>query len=787
MLYVCTFAEKGSAEVLRDTALKIGGADHVLVMDENHKLIKLLKSKETTDLRFEWGYWKPYVIDFVMHNVQEGDVVAYVDCGLKFTGPLPTYSEDVVLFPDSCTLKKFCTEDCFKAAGVEDSSAIKNATMVDSRVQVYRKSPASMAFVKKYLDMCSTPEAMDTKHRVPNDPSYEKHLHEKSCLSVLGFYKKTFLGKNHFLETSETPEIKKVIVVTPTIGTPYLARCIESVQSQDLLGVEHLIVVDGHEYADAVERIVEPYLLKKPLRVMVLPFNVGAGGWCGHRVYASIPFLLDADYVAYLDEDNVYQKNHLSSMLHLVSSKNLDWAYSLRTIVDKNGTFIAHDNCESLGGLCHTVLGWQDFLVDTSCYFLSMDVAKAISPKWMHKTRQENGQEADRTVARYLLAHETFKGGCTRKHSLHYMVDSASTSVSGKFFMEANQMLKYDFQEKPTVYIFHFNAEQTAKFLVTMHRKDRSYALDEWQMTLLRGLSSKYNLVNGFAVEPFIEPGSVIYVSMCHMHELPSKTLQRTDIHKILYTLESPNIRHQQQWNLSFLKTFDHLLTYWTPLLTKHPSATFCPHNTHHLDLDNPLDRHLLVPRKDKVKRDVVMVLECRDLGGSYEINGVPLKCLDPLRKFYVESLKDITVYGLGWDRFKANANLKIGHTKHRSLDDRSTVDIIKNYTFVLIVENTDADGYVSEKIYDAWIAGCIPIYYGNNNDNVNIPQDMYIDLRAFATSQDLQKYLDKLTLKEILAKRNFILKNRDKVLQKVSTQAFAETFQTVYDKIHLH
>ena len=46
-----------------------------------------------------------------------------------------------------------------------------------------------------------------------------------------------------------------------------------------------------------------------------------------------------------------------------------------------------------------------------------------------------------------------------------------------------------------------------------MHKTDRSYATDEWQMTLLRGLTGKYNLVNGYAVEPLIPPGSTVYVS----------------------------------------------------------------------------------------------------------------------------------------------------------------------------------------------------------------------------------------------------------------------------------
>jgi glycosyltransferase involved in cell wall biosynthesis len=798
-IYVCTFAtqaQTGLVETLRDSALTTGGADHVVVFDDQHPLINLLRSKAPDSLQFEWGYWKPYVIDFVLHKAKDGDIVAFVDPSLTFTSSVVQDPADVLLFSTGKSLKTWCTQDCFEAAGLGDDDEAKNRLAIDSKVQIYRKSEVSKAFVKKYVELCSTLEAMDKVGKQPNDVSFKTHEHEQSVLGVVAasFSKDrvtvtgtetkavAFLpGYNDILQTATPCKFPKTIVVTPTIGSAHLARCIESVQGQTLLGVEHLIVVDGPEFVEAVDKLVEPYLLKKKINVLVLPFNVGAGGWCGHRVYASLPFLLDADYVAYLDEDNTYDKDHLQSMLELVQSKSLDWAYCLRRIVDQDGRFVANDDCESLGGLCHTVMHWSDFLVDTSCYFMSVDVARAASPHWMRRTRQKDGQEADRSVTKFLLTHALFKGDCTRKYSLNYAVGSATTSVSGQFFLEGNQIFRYNFGERPTVYIFHFNAHQTETFLTTMHKTERSYALDEWQMTLLRGLSSKYNLVNGYAMEPLIVPGSVVYVSMCHVHELPMATLRRTDVKKILYTIESPNIRHQQQWDLGFLtQYFDHVLTYWRPMLTQHPGAVFCPQNTHHLDLDNPKDRQLLHGPTRKVGRDVVMVLECRDLGGDYAINGWPLRCLDPLRKHYVASLDNITVFGLGWDRFKDNPHLKIGHTKHRSLDEKSTVDILKNYTFVLIVENTNADGYVSEKIYDAWIAGCIPLYYGNNNDLVGIPEDMYVDLKQFATSADLQKFLNKLTLKKITAMRKHILANREAQLQKVSTTAFAEVFEKV-------
>ncbi len=65
-------------------------------------------------------------------------------------------------------------------------------------------------------------------------------------------------------------------------------------QAQTQWGVEHLIVVDGPKYAPIVREILKEFEMKKPILLLVLPFNTGKGGWNGHRIYASMPFLADA-------------------------------------------------------------------------------------------------------------------------------------------------------------------------------------------------------------------------------------------------------------------------------------------------------------------------------------------------------------------------------------------------------------------------------------------------------------------------------------------------------------
>ena len=60
----------------------------------------------------------------------------------------------------------------------------------------------------------------------------------------------------------------KVAVVTPTIGTPYLSQCIDSVQDQTYENLTHYIFLDGEEhfqkvYSQAINK------LKRPLSLLV--------------------------------------------------------------------------------------------------------------------------------------------------------------------------------------------------------------------------------------------------------------------------------------------------------------------------------------------------------------------------------------------------------------------------------------------------------------------------------------------------------------------------------------
>jgi glycosyltransferase involved in cell wall biosynthesis len=221
-----------------------------------------------------------------------------------------------------------------------------------------------------------------------------------------------------------------VTVIIPTTGAPELSKAIESV----LLNHDTIcyVVCDGEENAGKVKVITSEFAGNKNLKVSVLPINVGANGFYGHRVYASFTHLVNTEYVLYLDQDNWFHPDHVQSCVDTIEEGKLDWCYSLRKIRSKDGTFICNDDCESLGK-------WQSYHginhVDTNSYCLKTSVAIQLASAWHGGWGQDRVFLA--TVSKYFPNYD-----CTKKYSVNYRVDGNAGSVTGDFFLNGNEVMK---------------------------------------------------------------------------------------------------------------------------------------------------------------------------------------------------------------------------------------------------------------------------------------------------------------------------------------------------------
>ena len=232
---------------------------------------------------------------------------------------------------------------------------------------------------------------------------------------------------------------KSVVVITPTIGSPKLADAIESVQRQTYGNLEHLVVVDGYDYEDATNKAFRSAWQRFPdgnlktTRAMVLPFNTGANGFNGQRIYASIPHLINADYVFFLDEDNWYGPDHVKTLVETIEKNNLDWAYSLRKVYAPDGKYITDDNCESLGKWpIYFTHDNPQYLIDTSAFAFTRNFIKQTCHLWHSGAWGED--------RRYFYAiKDNSKWDCSYNYTLCYRVDNNPKSVDGNFFIEGNK------------------------------------------------------------------------------------------------------------------------------------------------------------------------------------------------------------------------------------------------------------------------------------------------------------------------------------------------------------
>ena len=77
--------------------------------------------------------------------------------------------------------------------------------------------------------------------------------------------------------------------------------------------------------------------------------------------------------------------------------------------------------------------------------------------------------------------------------------------------------------------------------------------------------------------------------------------------------------------------------------------------------------------------------------------------------------------------------------------DKISKINFLSSYKFSIAMENTEGDGYVSEKIIESFLSGTIPIYYGD------YMIDEFINLKSFILIRGEKDIIKKINyIKEI-------------------------------------
>lgn len=227
--------------------------------------------------------------------------------------------------------------------------------------------------------------------------------------------------------SNKQSKIRKTVVVTPTVGSAHLEKAITSVLENKAYcnaWVDHLIVNDGRP---EIKSLLEKYKEQYNIEIMELPWNVGANGFYGHRVYAAIGHLVNHSHILFLDEDNYYHYSHIQKHEELFEQNpDLPFTFSKRMIVDQNEKPIAIDQFEAIGEHPH-------YLVDTSTFCFNRNFLIQMGHLWHH------GWGADRRFYQLCL-NNGIRGKCTNAPTLNYRLDGNPNSPKAEFFYQGNQM-----------------------------------------------------------------------------------------------------------------------------------------------------------------------------------------------------------------------------------------------------------------------------------------------------------------------------------------------------------
>jgi hypothetical protein len=164
------------------------------------------------------------------------------------------------------------------------------------------------------------------------------------------------------------------------------------------------------------------------------------------------------------------------------------------------------------------------------------------------------------------------------------------------------------------------------------------------------------------------------------------------------------------------------------------------------------------------------------------------------IRWFEKYAPQDFDLYGVGWDMPVIPSGLR-GKIMRRFWRAISSViklhpfpsyrgkvqhkhEVLLRTRFSICYENIrDIPGYITEKIFDSFFSGCVPVYWGASNVTDYIPADCFIDRRRFVNTEAVYQHLKNMKEDEFCGYQLRIATYlRSKAAHQFSAEAMADT-----------
>ncbi len=253
-----------------------------------------------------------------------------------------------------------------------------------------------------------------------------------------------------------------------------------------------------------------------------------------------------------------------------------------------------------------------------------------------------------------------------------------------------------------------------------------------------------------------------------------SSTVENTKNYVLL--IESPLVMHNN-FNKKYHHYFNKIFT-WSDQLTTDHKKYIKLHYAFKFPDHIPMDLSI----KTKL---CVLIISNKSSSAKNELYS---KRKEFIRWFENHYLNDFDLYGRGWNeyhftepryirilnkitfikKFATQYFAEIFPSYKGSVDNKYKV--MQAYKFSIAYENIkDESGYITEKIFDSFFSGSIPIYLGADNITTYIPKNCFIDKRDFKSYELLYNFIVKMSDDDYL---NY-LKNIDKFLKSDNAKVF--------------
>lgn len=163
-------------------------------------------------------------------------------------------------------------------------------------------------------------------------------------------------------------------------------------------------------------------------------------------------------------------------------------------------------------------------------------------------------------------------------------------------------------------------------------------------------------------------------------------------------------------------------------------------------------------------------------------IDGVDTDLVAQRQRIVLEGCRRgiIDVYGRDWPR-----GVALGESQDKSWQENKA-EILKGYRFNLCMENTDFDYYVTEKIWDAINARCLPIYRGSGEKIYeDFERGSFIDTKDFSDAEQVFDYIESISDAEYCARLNSCIDTYNKIWKRQDFDAqYRRTVEAIVHRI---